>query len=52
MEELEIKCIKCGTVDNAEGFWDYNEEDGIGVCHACGNKMIDVLSNGDDRNIT
>ena len=52
MKELEIKCIKCGTVDNVEGFWDYNEEHEIGVCHACGSEMVELLNDSDNRNIT
>ena len=51
-KELEITCIKCGIVDNEEGFWDYNEKDNVGICHACGRKMVDMLNDSDNRNIT
>ena len=51
MKELEITCIQCGIVDNEEGFWDYNEEDKIGVCHVCGSEMVGLMNDSDNRNI-
>ena len=50
--ELEITCIQCGIVDNEEGFWDYNEEDEIGICHECGSEMVGLINDTNNRNIT